>query len=564
MEAHYDVAIIGSGISGTMLGAILAKNGVRTVIIDAGTHPRFAVGESMIPESGVLLDILAARYDIPELSYPARVDTLINNVGTSSAGIKLSFGFAWNERHHAQRLDHIDSFPIVAPEAHLFRQDVDAYYLALAARLGATVWQQTRIQHIQKEADAMVLKTGKQDIRVSYVVDAAGYRSPIAKTFGLRDGATCMQTRTRSMFTHMTNVTLFEEAIAPIERTGMANHLSQSTLHQMFKGGWLWIIPFNNHPYSTNTLCSIGLQLDLDEYGPAGDPEEEFQQLLADYPSIAKHFTQAARVREWTVAPRLNYNSRELIGNRYCLLGHAAGFVDPLFSRGLANTFESVARVAPKLLRAVKENRFKRQDFDSYEQYGLNVVATNDRLVANSFTAFDSFPLWNAWFRAWVAGSYIGVLRWRKIFDDYQRTGDDDALERAIDETTYPGQLSLESHRFEEMFDKACAQMEAYKAGDRSESEVIDTLQQLYEEYRADLPVDFTDFSNRCVSRSSQEFANHLQQWAHTAPNGLSEKLDRGTAPLAFDFLDDYRYGGRVALARQADEAYHSTRAAQE
>ena len=555
MEAHYDVVIIGSGISGTMLGAILAKHGVNTLIIDAGTHPRFVVGESMIPESGVLLDILAARYDIPELSYPARVDTAIDHIGTSSAGIKLSFGFAWNAPHRPLKLEHIDSFPIIAPEAHLFRQDVDAYYLALAARMGATIWQQTRIQTIQETPDGMILKTGKQDIHARYVVDAAGYRSPIAKAFGLRDGAQRMQTRTRSMFTHMTNVTLFEDAIAPIEKTGMANYLAQSTLHQMFKGGWLWIIPFNNHPHSTNTLCSVGLQLDLDEYGPAGDPEQEFQQLLARYPSIAKHFEQAARVREWTVAPRLNYNSRALIGDRYCLLGHAGGFVDPLFSRGLANTFESIARVAPKLLRAIQTDHFDQRDLERYQHYGLKVVATNDRLVANSFTAFDSFPLWNAWFRAWVAGSYIGVLRWRKIFDDYQRTQDDDALERAIDETTYPGQLSLESHRFEEMFDKACTLMEAYKAGERNEQDVIRALHALYEEYKADLPVDFTDFNNRCISRSSQAFANQLQHWAHTAPHGLSEKLDRGTEPLTFDFLDDYRYGDREALARQADAA---------
>ncbi|BBG29353.1 hypothetical protein [Zymobacter palmae] len=155
-----------------------------------------------------------------------------------------------------------------------------------------------------------------------------------------------------------------------------------------------------------------------------------------------------------------------------------------------------------------------------------------------------------------MAGSYIGVLRWRKIFDDYQRTGDDDALERAIDDTTFPGQLSLESHRFEEMFDKACTLMEAYKEGEREEEDVIATLQALYEEYRDDLPVDFTDFSNRCVSRSSQAFADHLQRWAHTAPHGLSEKLDRGTEPLVFDFLDDYRYGDRIALSRQADAVY--------
>ena len=39
-QSHYDVAIIGSGIAGTMLGAILAKQKLNVVIIDAGTHPR--------------------------------------------------------------------------------------------------------------------------------------------------------------------------------------------------------------------------------------------------------------------------------------------------------------------------------------------------------------------------------------------------------------------------------------------------------------------------------------------------------------------------------------------
>lgn len=34
-QSHYDVAIIGSGIAGTMLGAILANQKLNVVIIDA-------------------------------------------------------------------------------------------------------------------------------------------------------------------------------------------------------------------------------------------------------------------------------------------------------------------------------------------------------------------------------------------------------------------------------------------------------------------------------------------------------------------------------------------------
>ena len=81
-QSHYDVAIIGSGIAGTMLGAILAKQKLNVVIIDAGTHPRFAVGESMVPESAVLLKILARQNNIPELAWPGASHALMENIGT--------------------------------------------------------------------------------------------------------------------------------------------------------------------------------------------------------------------------------------------------------------------------------------------------------------------------------------------------------------------------------------------------------------------------------------------------------------------------------------------------
>jgi FADH2 O2-dependent halogenase len=259
-------------------------------------------------------------------------------------------------------------------------------------------------------------------------------------------------------------------------------------------------------------------------------------------------------VREWTAAPRLNYTSRQTVGDRYCLLGHAVGFVDPLFSRGLVNTFESIVRVAPVLLQSVKTNVWKRENLLSLERYSLEVVRINDRLVANSYTAFRSFPLWNAWFRIWLAGSYIGVLRLRRILADYLAHRDDEALRQAFERATYPGHLSIESHCFESMFDAACSAMERLKADEVGEREVIDLLHGLYEENRAHLPLDFADFTNRYISRPTAEFAQSLLDWANHAPDGLAAKLARGASARPFDFLDSYRYGDRLALAERADE----------
>ena len=563
MNYDHDVAIIGSGISGSMLAAILAKNGVKVVVLDAGTHPRFAVGESMVPESAVLLELMAARFGIPELAYPGNISEINRHIGSSAAGVKLAFSFAWNGFRKEHDIADVVSTPVLAPEAHLFRQDIDAYYVALAARLGAVIRQQARIQTIDVASEGVTLTLADgHRLHTRFVVDAAGFRAPLADALQLREGARPMQANTRSLFTHMVNVDLYEDVIAPVETHGSPTALSQTTLHHMFDCGWLWIIPFNNQPFSTNPLCSVGLQFDIDRHGPASrDPEREFQQFLADHPSVAKHFKNAARVREWTVAPRLNYTSRETVGDRYCLLGHAVGFVDPLFSRGLVNTFESIARLAPTLLKSLRADRWQREDLLPLERYSLEVVRINDRLVANSYTAFRTFPLWNAWFRIWLSGSYIGVLRLRRILSDYLADRDNEALDAAFENATYPGHLSIESHCYERMFDAACSTMERFKDGEIGEAQTIATLHRLYVENREHLPLDFSDFANRYVSRPTVEFARSLLDWANHAPDGLAAKLARGPNARPFEFLDRYRYGDRLALAARADERLAEIRA---
>ena len=563
MNYDHDVAIIGSGISGSMLAAILAKNGVKVVVLDAGTHPRFAVGESMVPESAVLLELMAARFGIPELAYPGNIAEINRHIGSSAAGVKLAFSFAWNGFRKEHDIADVVSTPVLAPEAHLFRQDIDAYYVALAARLGAVIRQQARIQTIDVASEGVTLTLADgHRLHTRFVVDAAGFRAPLADALQLREGARPMQANTRSLFTHMVNVDLYEDVIAPVETHGSPTALSQTTLHHMFDCGWLWIIPFNNQPFSTNPLCSVGLQFDIDRHGPASrDPEREFQQFLADHPSVAKHFKNAARVREWTVAPRLNYTSRETVGDRHCLLGHAVGFVDPLFSRGLVNTFESIARLAPTLLKSLRADRWQREDLLPLERYSLEVVRINDRLVANSYTAFRTFPLWNAWFRIWLSGSYIGVLRLRRILSDYLADRDNEALDAAFENATYPGHLSIESHCYERMFDAACSTMERFKDGEIGEAQTIATLHRLYVENHEHLPLDFSDFANRYVSRPTVEFAKSLLDWANYAPDGLATKLARGPNARPFEFLDRYRYGDRLALAARADERLAEIRA---
>ena len=69
MKQKYDIAIIGSGIAGSCLATILAKQGKKVIVFEAKNHPRFAIGESMILETSETLRAMAELYDIPELAY---------------------------------------------------------------------------------------------------------------------------------------------------------------------------------------------------------------------------------------------------------------------------------------------------------------------------------------------------------------------------------------------------------------------------------------------------------------------------------------------------------------
>ncbi|HAJ38411.1 MAG TPA: NAD(P)/FAD-dependent oxidoreductase, partial [Chloroflexi bacterium] len=66
---HYDVAIVGSGIGGSTLATVLARQGMKVVVFEAGAHPRFTIGESMILETSEVMRALAEYYDVPEMAY---------------------------------------------------------------------------------------------------------------------------------------------------------------------------------------------------------------------------------------------------------------------------------------------------------------------------------------------------------------------------------------------------------------------------------------------------------------------------------------------------------------
>ena len=99
-QKKYDVAIIGSGIGGSTLASVLARQGLSVIVFEGGAHPKFAVGESMILETSEMMRALAEFYDVPELAYFSS-ENYFQYAGLSH-GVKRHFSFVHHNVGHEQ------------------------------------------------------------------------------------------------------------------------------------------------------------------------------------------------------------------------------------------------------------------------------------------------------------------------------------------------------------------------------------------------------------------------------------------------------------------------------
>ncbi len=411
---RYDIAIIGSGLSGSTLGSILAHHGLRVIIFEAGMHPRFAVGESMILEASETMRAMAEFFGVPELAFFSS-ENYLSHIGTSH-GIKRHFSYLHHTEGQSQHLQRV--LQAVIPqqphghELHLHRQDSDYLLTLVALRYGATVLQATPVQDITIHPDGVDIVTSQgQTYQADYVVDAGGMRSLLATMSGWRSRD--LQSHTRTIYTHMVDLPCYNDIAASHRDYGIPFPVSEGTLHHVFHGGWLWVIPFNNHPRATNPLVSVGLQLDPRIYPlrPDLSPAEEFFSFIERFPSIAAQFAGSHAARAWTRTDRLQYTATHVVGERFCLLGHAAGFIDPLYSKGIYATLMSTALLAHLLLQAHRDGDYAAARFQPLEDLTLRYVAAHDRLVANSYKSWSNYKLWEVYTVLWLLGAYTEYVK---------------------------------------------------------------------------------------------------------------------------------------------------------
>ncbi len=394
----FDLAIIGSGFGGSLLALAARRLGLSVALLERGTHPRFAIGESSSPLANVLLERLADDYGLPAIRPLAKWGTWRRERPELACGLKRGFTFLRHdfESRFGAAPDHRDQLFVGASprdeiaDTHWYRADFDHFLQRQAEALGAEYLDSVRLETFSESPSGIEVggdRLGRPvRIRARFCFDASGPRGFLFRALELGDRGFPDYPHTQALFTHFEDVARLDE-MEPAAFRGAPYSADDAALHHVFDGGWIWVLRFSNGITSAGCAVTDALagELDLSSGGDA------WTRLLARLPTVADQFSAARPVLPWVHSGPLPFRVRRASGAAWALLPSAAAFVDPLLSTGIPLTLLGIERFG----RAIREDWGSPRFSERIAAESDSCLAEADaasRLVAALYANFDDFP----------------------------------------------------------------------------------------------------------------------------------------------------------------------------
>jgi len=428
VNATYDVVIVGSGFSGSILGWILAKSGLQVAIVDRGSHPRFAIGESSTPTADFLVAYLADRWQLPELRPLAAWGTWQELHPEIDCGKKRGFSyFAHSEGcKFADDESNSNSLMVAASQTdewsdtHWMRRDVDQFLTKQAIRAGCSLFENSDFLSLIRYNDRWSgvisnSSTGEPvELRSRWIIDAAGGDKFSERWLANPRDDQWMKTRTRALFGHFCNVASFGDCANQFslsdERAGF--HVDDAAQHHVTEDGWMWMLRF------ASGVTSVGIVRREDRCESVQTTvhaSTQWRDWIDRYPSIGSMMKESEIVKESSKGIQSHVNSTLRWSNRlsrcrsrasgpgWVALPTAYGFVDPLHSTGIAHALSGVLRVAELLVADSQVDSSSSSRWVHYDAQLRSEIEWLDLLVGGCYQAlpsFESFCAYSAWYFA--------------------------------------------------------------------------------------------------------------------------------------------------------------------
>lgn len=355
---------------------IARRLGLSVVMIEKGTHPRFAIGESTTPLSNLLLEEIADRYDLPRLKPLTKWGTWQRTYPELACGLKRGFSFYPHSPAPGERPLLVAASPNDASaDTHWYRADFDHFLVREAQAMGVEYVDRTALSFFWETADGVEV----DGFRGRFLVDASGPRGFLHRALRLEERALPGYPETQALYSHFSNV-------GPMGgEPGMPYPPDDAALHHVFDGGWIWVLRFNNGLTSAGVAATdeVAERFGFAEGAPA------WKRLLDSLPAVKAQFAGAKAELPFVHAPRLSFRTSVIAGRRWAMLPSAAGFIDPLLSTGFPLTLFGVARLGAML------GEMPAGDWDAagYAEKTNAELSATAGLIGALYGSMSDFPL---------------------------------------------------------------------------------------------------------------------------------------------------------------------------
>ena len=420
MISSCEVAIVGSGFAASLLARVLAVLGYDVVLLERGTHPRFAIGESSTPLASLSLERLGLRYGLADCYHLATHGRWLAHFPELRRGLKRGFTFYRHRRDEPFANRGFDSERLLVAaspndalaDTHWLRADIDHHFVKQAVAAGVDYRDRVELAGADVAPDAIRLTGSRSgtafELRANFVIDASGPVGFLAGQLSLPSGVERTATRSSLAFSHFSGVRLMHDVVPGMPEGPYPD--DWAAVHHLIDEGWMYSLRFDHGVTSAGFLLTPRGRAAL--HAPdAADAASLWRTLLQRYPTLASAFADATPLMPIAFVPAIQHRLTRAAGERWALLPHAYAFVDPLYSTGIAWSLRAVERLALAFESAADGRRVP--DVGALARYDALLGAEADQidlLVAGAYDAMAHFDLFAA-----HAMLYFGTVSFAEV-----------------------------------------------------------------------------------------------------------------------------------------------------
>lgn len=346
-----DVLVIGGGPAGSTVSALLVERGYQVTVLEKVHHPRFHIGESLLPANLPLLQELGVAEEVKQIGME-------------------KWGAEFNSPYHTEKPQNFafaDAWDKTMPMAYQVRRsEFDEILIRNAERKGAKVIEGCRakaVDFLPDNAGVRILaeyEDGRQEnLQARFLVDASGRDTFLGNLF--KQKRRNPKHNSSALYAHFQGARRLEGK--------EEGHIS----FFWFEHGWFWFIPLAD---GTTSVGSVVWPYYLKSRTKS--VEEFFMDTIALCPDLAARLVNAQRTSSVNATGNYSYVCEQTHGSNYLLLGDAFAFYDPVFSSGVMLAMQSAfigAKTIDTCLREPQKATKALRRFDQQVRHGGKVFS---------------------------------------------------------------------------------------------------------------------------------------------------------------------------------------------